>query len=493
MRRAIICIFLFTTVVYGQNASVNVLVVDSSSQAPIANVEVKAGGKSGRTGVDGRARFENLPAGMFLVEAMREGYLDSKVTGSGFSVWLKDGTATEELRIPLARSTKIEGRVSGEDGLPMEGVIVHTAGGAEATTDKEGRFRLDNLRAGPCRMDFRVPADLRKKTLHRDAESGVLLGYPSVEFYPGVVDSQSAINIVIAAGMDLQGFEVILRRVHLVEFTGQILAHPNEPLSPAIVELQTPGDTPRLDEMLAAKPVDDDGRFRFELIPPGSYVLLIYRGEDAAGLPYILPVEIGKSGVRNRQILVPVFQTIRGILRVKDDAGWSGELLLALLADQKGVAARYFALRRSGEFFLEDLPPGEWQIGLLLGKPPVRASDNHQLTITDGHFGTTNPITGPIIVAEGGNPVLEIELSADTGRIAGRVTGATSGTVVLVERATAFRRYMDVPSARVNPDGIFVTGELAPGQYDIHTAGGKPVRVEVKAGETVQIELPARP
>jgi hypothetical protein len=208
-------------------------------------------------------------------------------------------------------------------------------------------------------------------------------------------------------------------------------------------------------------------------------------------LPYVVPVEVGYGGIKDKRIVVPEWQTLRGVLRVKDDQPWTGDIEVTLVSNRRGVANREITLRRSGgEFQLQDIPPGEWQMGIV--GAAVRTSDKRKLTITSARFGATDAITSPIRIMESGNPMLEIELSTDTGRIAGRVKSVPQGTaMVMVERVGAVKRYIGFPGGRVNPDGSFLVEDLAPGTYEVRRLIAKPapVRVEVKAGETTTVEV----
>jgi hypothetical protein len=491
-------LFFLALALSGHAASLKIVVMRDFGTTPIADVELRLARSNApmtfwtaRTDVDGAARFDNLAAGSYFLETTCEGYLDSKVTGGGQTVQLKEG-ATAEVTLRLTASTTLEGHVVDESGRPMAGVLVHSTW-VESTTDVEGRFRLANVRAGACLIDFRIPADLREKALTRDAETGAALGYPAVEYYPGVTDVAAAVNIQAAGGMDLRGIDVRLRRVPLADFIGQTLERAGVPLTGVTVELQTPGDkNPQYDESLNARAVDGEGRFRFERIPPGAYVLLVYRGENGGGLPSMMPIEVARNSTREKAIVVPRSQTIRGVLRVEDNVEWSGEVTVRLATDQKGVTDREVRMRRSGEFVLEDIPTGEWRISAQTSQTTFRRSDRRKLMITSARFGTTDAITSPITVVESGNPLLELELSTASGRIAGKITGG-GVSVLMVERMGAVRWYVSSsPFLRTNPDGTFITDELAPGTYAVQGAG-KPVRVEVKAGETTTVQLDSPP
>jgi hypothetical protein len=481
-------LWLLPAALYGQTGSVSVQVRDATTNTPIAGVEIKLAVTSKplnswsvRTDLEGKAAFEHLADGTYFLEAVQDGYLDSKVTGASQHVYIRGGAPAADVKLRLIKSTALEGRVLDEDGRPTKGVTVH-ATWTEAVSDAEGRFRLENLHDGKCRLDFLLPMEMRRKTLVRDPESGILLGYPAVEFYPGVADVSESQTIQIAAGMDLHGYNIRLKRIQLADFTGRT--------EPGVhVELQTRASaSPLMDDTLGLRDVDAEGRFAFELIPPGAYVLLVYRGENGTGLPYIVPIEVGKNGVKDKKIAVPPFLTLRGILRAKGDAAWSGSVNVSVQSMQKGVTERDMTIRRSGEFEIADMPPGEWQLAIAADYA-TRASDKRKMILASARFGATDAMAGPITVVESGNPLLEIEISAETGIIAGRVKRAGQFSVLVERVGVAVRRYTAFPGGQVKPDGSFVVEGLAPGMYDVHTFTGKAVRVEVKAGETVTVEV----
>jgi hypothetical protein len=390
----------------------------------------------------------------------------------------------------LNPSTSLEGTVLDEEGRPMQGVVVR-AGVREVTTGHEGRYRIEHLTAGPCSLSFRIPTELRKKTLTSDDETGEILGYPSVEFYPGVADARAATTIQIAGGMDLHGYDVRLRRVRLTYLSGRTLARAGgDPLASASVELQTPGSSAMTDDTFQSRAVNADGSFQFELIQPGSYVLLIYRGERGMGLPYIVPVEVGKTGVQNKDIVVPQFQQIEGSVKSKDGEGWNGEVGLVVTSRQKGVSNRYLTIKQA-HFLLEDIPPGEWTI--ILNSFATLSSPARKLAVTAARAGRTDLLAGPLIVTESGNPPVEVELSSDTGRIAGVVSGRHQGSILVRRVGPTTGGQLSTPIA-VQDDGTFLVDALAPGRYDILflgvVDGNVPIaHAEVKSGETAVVRL----
>src|SRR6185369_7118498 len=115
----------------------------------------------------------------------------------------------------------------------------------------------------------------RKRTLKRDPESGETFGYPAVSYYPGGAQVEAAVPMRASAGVALTGFDVRLRRVLLVQFSGRLVDRvTRQALTKARVFLIEPG-TPFMDDV--RKP-EANGDFRFELIQPGQYELAVVSG-----------------------------------------------------------------------------------------------------------------------------------------------------------------------------------------------------------------------
>jgi hypothetical protein len=258
------------------------------------------------------------------------------------------------------------------------------------------------------------------------------------------------------------------------------------------VELQTPSPSTLTDDTFQARAVNADGSFRFEMIQPGSYSLLIYRGVRGTGLPYIAPVEIGKTGVKNRDFVVPPFLNIEGMVKAKGGEPWRGEVELLIASGQKGVSDRYIGVKQD-HFVLEDMPPGEWTI--LPSFNPTLPPIGKKLTVTAARFGLADPFSGPVTVTESGNPPFEIELSSDTGRIAGTVSRPTRDGIVVRRTGTDLPIRMQLSSrTQVKDDGTFTIEDLAPGRYDVFLMNriGPIAHADVKSGETTVVHLEAR-
>jgi len=282
--------------------------------------------------------------------------------------------------------------------------------------------------------------------------------------------------------------------VRLVEFSGRTVERAGgEPVRGARVSLQAGGTVPVAGGTLLERPVGEDGGFRFDLIQPDRYMLLVYRGEGSKALPWALPVEVGKTGVEDREIVVPRFPPLRVAIKVKSGEGWGGQVLFTLRSRLAGVQDVYATIT-SDQFALDEVPPGQWRVNL--ESNAVRRPELQHVTVAAARFGDVDALSDSITVTESGNPVLEVELSADTGRIAGTVA-VESGRLPLVfmRRIGAEGGPLSGRSINVKPDGNFLIEDLAPGKYEVLAMGRSATRlppakpVEVKAGETAVVDL----
>ncbi len=159
-------------------------VVRDDAGDPVAGAEVVAelnplfmgvGGRkvrSARSAEDGSFTLKAVATGRLTLRAEREGYLDASTDAE-----LAEGETLSGQHLELSRGGRISGRVTWEDGKPVEGAEVKVSfdlsqiggmGGLNAMrgaegkgqTDAEGRFEVTGLGLGP----FTVVAGLRVET-----------------------------------------------------------------------------------------------------------------------------------------------------------------------------------------------------------------------------------------------------------------------------------------------------------------------------------------
>src|SRR5262245_32702417 len=301
-----------------QDAAVSGVVRDATTLRGLGGARVEISDPRQRfsdaalASADGVFRFGHLRPGEYTLRCKLEGYLDSTI--GTFSRYVKLTSAKEErVMIDLTAASSVEGVLHDEDGQPMEGIDVYVNASLRATTAKDGTFTIDNLGPRTYQIAFRIPFATRRKSLQKN-DKGEVFGYTGTMYYPGISDPQTAMPVTALAGLTLRGFEVRLRRVPLVKLSGRVIeGSTGVELQDARVWLEMPPNR-FLDDALQARVLDADGGFRFETIPPGRYSLMISRGTDKDALPWVSPVDVGKSGADTLKVVVPAFPVLEGTI-----------------------------------------------------------------------------------------------------------------------------------------------------------------------------------
>jgi protocatechuate 3,4-dioxygenase beta subunit len=501
--------FALAGAAFAQNSVIVGTIRDTRTKAPLPGVTVEANVVANGpvfagttiTGADGGFRFDNLQPATYRLKCALPGYVSSDAVGSEL-VYIRDAAVTEHVTLELFPFARLAGTVLDEDGQPLPGVMVYTGNSLPATTNQDGRYTVEQLPPGSYRIAFRMPSEIRRKTLKRDPETGETFGYADTEYYPGTADLQAAVPVTVSGGLDLRGFDARLRRVRLVEIGGRAVERAGaEPLAGARVELLTGGSA--LHTFLSEAPLQEtaagDGSFRFDLIQPGSYTLLVYRGAGGKGLPYTQPVEVGKAGIQELKVAVPPFPTIAGSVLGPPNTEWAGQVMVNVRSAVPGVASPDFVVT-SGKFTIDDLPPGRWMVQV--ESNAVARPDDRKLFVKAVNFGTQNAVADTLTVTESGNPPLEIQLSPEAGRVVGTVADANglprTHALILIFRATAKGIFGVAPATgSTKEDGSFAIDGLAPGSYRLVVASdaraaamlNSNVLVEVKAGETAVVRI----
>uniref|UniRef100_Q01W65 Cna B domain protein n=1 Tax=Solibacter usitatus (strain Ellin6076) TaxID=234267 RepID=Q01W65_SOLUE len=439
---------------------------DAITRAPLAGANIILRGPASRsalTGPGGDFRFDQLPPGDYEFVIHKSGYLDSATPGFRSTLRLKPGAVTESPVIDLTPLGALEGAVLDEAGKPLAAVVV-TLGAASRTTDKEGRFAFEDVIPGSYRVIVNVPHEARARNLMRDPATGDYYGYAPAQYYPGADDPRLAIPVAIPAGVRLRNIDLRLRRTLLVEFTGRVVAMAGrEPVSG--VHVQLAGVVAEAGDPLWRKhPANSDGTFRFSLLQPGAYTLAVFRPEISP-LPYLVPVEIGKAGVEDRDIAIPAFARLEGRIQSRDpQARWMNSATVTL---RHGTGATLSSkIRTDGTFDFDDVPAGEFFIDVRLNNLRASGDSSRRYTVSAVRFGAQSGFRKPVTVAENGNPPIEIQLSDEPAGVSGRiVSDGEPGSFLVSVANLATRRPAGLMIVSAPPE--FQFPDLDPGDYEV--------------------------
>jgi hypothetical protein len=425
---------------------------NATTKLPVQGVQVSLLGEGG-------AAIQTDARGVFRFSGLVDGKYTLHVEAPGYSVppprTVQAGS--DSLTVDMYPMARIEGRVLDEDGAPVEGAIVSawpmmmqalTRSVASDTAARDGRFALTDLGPMDYLLHVLIPPAVRSA------------GYPAVEFHPGVADIQQAVSIHLAEGANMAGFEVRLRKVPLISLKGRVLDMAAGSEAPAL-EVALDTEPSAVADRYVRHPLDANGRFHFEGVPPGRHRLQVYRGRGGEDLPYAATVDAGKDDV---VVPVPAFVNLKGVVRSTVKEQWEGVFGIGL--GTNAAWRRIVVPDDDGNFTLLDVPPGEYRLRL---ESNNLQAGGRTLRIAAARFGQSSVLGKPLIVTEGGNPPIEIVLSDESGRIAGSVEdfAAASGKVLVSAQSLE-----ELPSTEANfvearPDGSFLFSGLLPGGYRV--------------------------
>jgi hypothetical protein len=448
------------TVVLEPEASGDIMIRMSRARDDSSRFEATAG-------ADGRFEIPDLPPGTFNLTARGPGYAPITVPGlvvpegGGVNLGIDLGT------IALVRGVALEGFVTGTDGKPVEGARVAVAeasndplsglrgsdGPPAAVTGQDGFFRVEDRRAGET-----VNVDVQRAGYASGSAPGVLV--PSQEPLRIVLKPTSAVEgrTIDPDGKPVAGAEILL--------------NPTGPTSmgPGFVMFSTAS--------MKQATSGDDGAFRIEDVPPGSFEL-----RAAAA---------GRQSVEMTNLEVLSGQDLKGVNVVLAAGAVIGGRVLAsgrpvpgaqveLVEPETSMARmiiRASSARADGDGYyrLDGITPGErtFQAESKGFRKAVRELD-----------------------ARPGDNTLDFSLEAGV-EIAGRVVDGSGSPVAaaLIALREGYNSW-ELPNAVSGPDGAFTLAGVADGTYRIsaekegfaRSREGREVTVAGSSLSGVEIEL----
>jgi Carboxypeptidase regulatory-like domain len=265
--------------------SVRGTVVNSVTGEPIQNALVTLSlgdARSVFTASDGSFEFRNVKeAGDRAIFAARPGYFSpqlvrhSRYSISSSTIPVKIGPDQAPLELRLVPEAVIAGRVTGEAGEPIEGLVVRVffRGAVDGysslqeqsglETDSNGEFRRAELMAGRYIVAFGPGGEPTKTSQGKKA---IREGYGAV-FYPGVPDLASATAIDVTPGK-VQEMDMRMPIVPFFRVSGTVSGIPPEERARILVkdgtgELSTNASTSS----------QDRGQYHLDPMAAGSYTI----------------------------------------------------------------------------------------------------------------------------------------------------------------------------------------------------------------------------
>jgi 5-hydroxyisourate hydrolase-like protein (transthyretin family) len=256
------------------------------------------------TDSEGHFTLKDIPAGSYEFSAAHTGFVEQDYkagandTGPLFS--LTSAQKVSDVLFRLVAAGVITGRVSNEDGEPMQRVEVvalrrpseeemedideshrhkiemETVGSGES--DDRGQYRIFGLKPGEYFIRTTDSSFFPGGRIAMGDDFWVkqVLGsdYGSV-YFPGVTQSSQAQVIPVKAGEEAQA-DLTMHRVKTVEISGRVIGG-SGPAANAPIRLEPVDDNESdFDRQTTS---DDKGAFRLRNIPEGSYYIVAYLRE----------------------------------------------------------------------------------------------------------------------------------------------------------------------------------------------------------------------
>jgi protocatechuate 3,4-dioxygenase beta subunit len=388
------------------------------------------------TDESGEFDFRNLEAGTLTVGAEAQGYLQAERSG----IELAAGSEVTGIELVLRKGAVVTGQVLGADGRPAAGAAVQLAEGdgpslsmTQATADGDGQYRLEGVEPGQ-RAFAAEHKDFQRSVRDLEVRSG-----------------ENRLDFRLGGGHPVAG--------RVVDTAGQPIAGADVTLAQA--DFSSPPQQARSGA---------DGAFRLDNVGEGDYSLQAsHTGYSSAQIQDLriagpmegLEVRLGRGAA------------IRGKISGVDFPDLPKLQIVAFSQAQKAMQRGEADFR--SEYRIDGVAPGEWEVMASL-------SDSGRQT------------QGKVTVEEGGEAVLDLDLSESGLTLSGRVTRRGGEPVADLRISVQSETQKASGSGLTNHEGAFRISGLKPGTYklDAFSMRGTSYEqtVELTADQEIAIELP---
>ncbi len=422
------------------------------------------------TDAAGKFRFEQVPPEAYWIKAEKPAFVDGRYPLKNGSLRLTAGQQLAHVQIRLVPYATLSGHVLDEDGEPFPSVLVSALSYRFAygrrrlmpvgltRTDNKGEFSLPWIPPGhyflcadvaPIRLVATIPPP--------PADGAPETAYVST-YLPNTLDVAGAQKIYVAAGAELSGFNIQLRKSLVVRVKGRLVDANGDPINAAQIMLMGGG---RVGPMPTAMVNDPQGRFEIPNVQPGAYTAMM---RDMRGGPgeNMQPLVVPDRNVENLELGASPVATIQGTVAVDGDVKLPDEFPVRLtVADGRVMMTRHGRAETSGAFTLDHVPRAPYELML-----PFFPEGTYLKSVLFNDRESLGRLLDCSSLTTG---TLRIVLGTDGGKVEARVSRddkpAPDATVVLVP-ADPNRRYREaVYTGSSDASGLLTLKDVAPGDY----------------------------
>ncbi len=437
----------------------------------------------GMTSADGSFRIDNVPPGSYRFWAERASFVYRRDPRRNDQALLEVGPGAVA-RVPdikLSPAAVITGRVTDEDGDPVQGVTVQVnryqyAGGKKqlipqqsGSTNDLGEFRIHSILPGRYFLSAsksQGPPGPRGPSRPMPS-NGPEQSYVTV-FFPGTLDPGAAAPLDLAPGQEYRGADVRLSKTQVFRVRGvvsNLVSDPKERGWPSAVVYLYPDSAIR--NMIAERrpsPIDTrTGAFEIRNVRPGSYYLVAQQAGGDHSLSGDARIEVGAGDVADVRVALSPNVPVKGRVAVEGTAQVDLRSLALQLVPTSGFSSYGPPVRISedGSFQARNVPRVPHRV-IATNLPEGFWVKAVQM---DGRDAPDNVIAAASLVdvklAPGAASVAGIVRDAKGDPVEGiKVTVAPEGT-----RSGWWELYRETTSSK---DGSYRLANLPPGSYRVY-------------------------
>jgi len=470
-----------------QKFTVTGSVVNTTTGEPIPRALVTLQGSPMRnafTDSNGSFAIDGVSAGTYSIHAQKPGYFGTQERRSYGSVQTVEvGASAEPVTLKLAQESVIFGRLTDANGQPIESVSVRLTQHVlrngvwrmesrnSTNTDDDGTYRFANLQPGIYYVSAGPDVPQHEALFFEDKTPRT--GWPAL-YYPQAPDAASAAPIRLASGQQVQA-DMVMSRVPLYTVSGMVTGFlPGQGVS--LLVQNSSGDMVGL----GARFHQDTGEFEMHL-PAGSYRLKAFSHVEGREMLSLLRITVEKDLTQLQLVLqpavsIPIHASLddrlqgdavqsgrsRGLIQAKD-ANNAPPVSVHLISTDPGVSDVYAVKRGtqgSHTLALSAVEPGRYMADV---------TSYGGWYVDSAQCGTTNLLTGDLIVTAGTSCTLEIGLRNDGGTLSAKIEAGTyagAGMALLVPaRGRSVPRTHPFYLAEGSHEAQVTVNGVAPGEY----------------------------
>jgi hypothetical protein len=330
-------------------------------------------------------------------------------------------------------------------------------------------------------------------------------------YCPDVSDAAQATSVLVAAGQELLGQDITMRREKVMKVSGKVLEPDGSPAKNAMVGFIA-SDAPSYAPWPTAS-VDAKGAFKVDNARPGNFNIIAMRMDGSTlGSQAAQKIQVGENDIENVTLQLQPLMDASGTFTVEGDKKADVEFGQCWVNADPVASARFgggYEVKHDGTFKLEGLTPGR-----VLMHAQCGAGESYVKSILVGEEDVLGKEVDVGALSAAGVKVI---LRTDTGSVSGTLDvpedkrdPSKQPRIILIPTDERMRRAGFIDYSTLDQDYHFGSKAVRPGEYLAYAFAeadnstfddpdfyrlmeSKGVKVKLGPGETQTVELKLTP